>query len=173
VFFFQINCRTVGPLISAGLVLFIILTGMKFTNQRTKLVLGFQLILLGSVSVLIHFPTFWVTRVASWTSLALSVLCPTLIPSEYLTVRLVSIFLGLATPFSFLGISYETLFLPSLFLVLLLILKMEVDGEEKRRSSLAEFMKQCNTDRNIKERGERVDVHRALRRAWFHVSRKI
>jgi len=163
------NYRTIGPLLSAGLVLLITLSG-TISNQRTKVVLGLQSFLLTSVSILIHFPSSIITRVIAWISLGLVFVAPTSTCSNYLIVRLISIFLALATPFSFLGISYETLFLPALFFVLLILLKLEIDQEEGRVSTWKEFITLRNLDRKTVQHKKKADIHMSFRRAWFHVS---
>lgn len=148
-------------------VLFWIRGGSQVVRKDCYIV-GGQLILLSLVSVLCHFPTLLFTRVVAWMSLAQSFFLPIFTSPETVTGRLISVFLAIASPFSLISFSYESLFLPCLFLVLMILLKVEM-SEESLEDSWFDFLNLSTWDRERRKLWERVDLHQAVRRAWLHV----
>lgn len=167
-----------GPLVSCIMVGFglVYLGGpAALMNPSDQGVFAIQIFLQATVGLLSHYPTFPGTRLLAWTSLLLAMISPTLTSSKKVVLRLLSIFLALGTPFSYLGISYETLFFPSLFLVLLLFLKLEIDeqsGDEGSPSwqEFFSYSRQESTMIGMRRKGELINILRAFRRAWLHVS---
>ncbi len=140
-------------------------------HRRDQYILGGQLILLFLVSIFCHFPTLLFTRVIAWISLFQSYFLPIFTSPETVTGRLLSMFLAIASPFSLISFSYESLFLPSLFLVLMILLKIEM-SEENLEDSWSEFLNISTESRERRKLWERVNLHQAVRRAWLHVSFK-
>lgn len=127
------------------------------------------MILLALVSILCHYPSLFITRAVAWLSVAQSYFLPIFISAETVTCRLISMFLAIATPFSFISFSYEALFLPCLFLVLITLIKIEM-SEENLEDSWTDFLNLSTESRERRKLWERVDLQQAVRRAWLHVS---
>ena len=154
----------------SGSLVVLLLRNIPPLRQRDSSILASQTVILFSVVFLIHFPKSTITRIVSWSSVLFSFLGPTFTSSSDFIVRLVSIFLGISIPFSLLSISYESLFLPCLFFVLLHLIKLEVSHEEEDLSWRQFLSSPLPSQDDDGWRGHKeYNLQKSFRRAWFHV----
>jgi len=163
------TCSTIGPLLSATIVISLLLCS-KYANdtdyyRQRNWTLMAQIVLLLSVCILVHYPTFIITRTVSWTSVVLSILSPLFTPANEFTWRIISIFTAISVPFSFLSVSYESLFLPTLFITLLTFYKLEAVGLHCPWPEFLNLTSECN-----EQSTGNLDAKRAFFRAWLYVS---
>ncbi|ODM95408.1 GPI ethanolamine phosphate transferase 1 [Orchesella cincta] len=160
---------SMGPIASVIIVAIFLYIQGGTSAKKDGWILGGQMLLLLFVSFLCHFPSLLLTRFFAWFSLLQSYLLPVLTSADIVTCRLTSMFLAIAGPFSFISFSYEALFLPSLFLVLIMLLKLEMSDENLDEETWGSFLNLSIEGNERRRIWERVELQKAVRRAWLNL----